>query len=183
MMITREGQLTVNEVQASVVAITSDRRLKTEVTPLTDVLEKLTELRGVSYDWNDQAKALGRATGRREIGVIAQEVEAVFPELVTTWGDEGYKAVEYGKLTGVLIEAVKELRAEKDAQIVALRTEKDGQIAALEARLAILEQVVAKHSASGVVTSSVLPGSALLMGGLVLAGLVRKHREYGRGQR
>jgi hypothetical protein len=40
------------------------------------------------------------------------EVEDVFPELVTTWGDEGYKAVDYGRLTAVLLEAAKELKAE-----------------------------------------------------------------------
>ena len=50
---------------------------------------------------------MGRSTGQRENGVIAQEVESVFPELVTSWGDEGYKAVDYGRLTGVLIEAIK----------------------------------------------------------------------------
>ena len=43
---------------------------------------------------------------------MAQEVEDVFPELVTTWGDEGYKAVDYGRLTAVLLEAAKELKAE-----------------------------------------------------------------------
>jgi hypothetical protein len=69
----------------------------------------------VAFDWNDDYEALGRSTGHREIGVIAQEVEAVFPELVTTWGEDAYRAVDYGRLTGVLIEAVKELKAENDA--------------------------------------------------------------------
>jgi hypothetical protein len=72
--------------------------------------------------------------------VIAQEVEAVFPELVTTWGDNSYRAVDYGRLTGVLIEAVKELNADKEAEIAALQQ----QNADLEARVAALEALVAE---------------------------------------
>jgi hypothetical protein len=47
--------------------------------------------------------------------VIAQEVEGVFPELVTKWGDEKYRAVDYSRLTGVLIEAIKQLKAKNEA--------------------------------------------------------------------
>ena len=57
---------------------------------------------------------MGRSTGHREIGVIAQEIETQFPELVTTWGEENYRAVDYGRLSGVLIEAVKELKAQNE---------------------------------------------------------------------
>jgi hypothetical protein len=103
------------EVHASSFPTSSDARLKTNITSLTNVLEKLEKIRGVMFEWNEVYEALGRSTGHREIGVTAQEVEAVFPELVTTWGDEGYKAVDYGRLTGVLIEAAKELKAENEA--------------------------------------------------------------------
>jgi hypothetical protein len=85
------------------------------VRQLTGVLEKLERIRGVSFEWNELYESLGRASGHREIGVIAQEVEAVFPELVTTWGEDDYRAVEYGSMTGVLIEAIKELKAENEA--------------------------------------------------------------------
>jgi hypothetical protein len=107
----------------------SDARLKRNVTLLTNVLGKLDKIRGVSFDWNETYELLGRATGSREIGVIAQEVETVLPELVCTWGDEGYKAVDYGRLTAVLIEAIKELRRETETQV-----------AGLEARLSSLEE-------------------------------------------
>jgi hypothetical protein len=93
----------------------SDERFKTEVRPLTHVLEKLDKIRGVSFEWNERYESLGRATGHREIGVIAQEVEAVFPELVTTWGEASYRAIDYGRLTAVLVEAIKQLRAETEA--------------------------------------------------------------------
>jgi hypothetical protein len=99
---------------ASSFPTSSDARFKENVEQVTGALEKLTRIRGVAFDWNERYEALGRSTGHREIGVIAQEVEAVFPELVTTWGDDAYRAVDYGRLAGVLIEAVKELKAEND---------------------------------------------------------------------
>ena len=92
----------------------SDARLKTNVAPLTDALNRLTLIRGVTFDWNQASQALISSTGRREIGVLAQEVEAVFPELVTDQ-QGGYKTVAYEKLTAVLIEAVKELKAQNDS--------------------------------------------------------------------
>jgi len=112
----------------------SDARLKKNVQPLSNVVEKIERLRGVTFDWNERYEALGRSTGKREIGVIAQEVEAVFPELVTTWGDESYRAVDYGRPTGVLIEGIKE----QQAQIRDLRA----QNSELKARLEALEGVV-----------------------------------------
>jgi len=81
----------------------SDERLKQDIETIQNALEKLEALRGVSYLRN----------GKFEIGVIAQEVERVVPEVVIT--DEskyGYKSVSYGNLVGLLIEAVKELSAE-----------------------------------------------------------------------
>ena len=100
---------------ATVFLASSDARFKKNVVQLENVLEKLEKIRGVSFEWNEMYESLGRSTGHREIGVIAQEVEAVFPELVTEWQEDGYKGVSYGRMTGVLIEAVKELRAENEA--------------------------------------------------------------------
>jgi hypothetical protein len=92
----------------------SDFRFKKEVSQLSNVLDKLERIRGVSFEWNETYESLGRSSGHREIGVIAQDVEAVFPELVTEWGDEGYKAVDYGRMAGVFIEAIKELKVENE---------------------------------------------------------------------
>ena len=113
------------------------------VAQLMNVLDKVEKIRGVAFDWNELYKSLGRSTGHREIGLVAQEVEAVFPELVTHWGEEGYRAVDYGRLTGVLVEAVKELRAEKDSQIAALEKQNAAlrrQSAAMDARLTAIEK-------------------------------------------
>ena len=78
---------------------TSDATLKTNVETLTGSLDAVKSLRGVSYDWIE--------SGGSEIGVIAQEVEAVLPDVVST-NDEGIKSVKYGNMVAVLIEAIKE---------------------------------------------------------------------------
>ena len=79
---------------------TSDARLKEDIAPLTDALDKVVALRGVSYQRKD-------ADGGAEIGFIGQEVAGVYPELVDTDAD-GYVALSYSRLTAVLVEAVKE---------------------------------------------------------------------------
>ncbi len=87
----------------------SDERLKTHIETLTSVLEKIEQLRGVQYLYKDQQKY---ASGE-QIGVIAQELQKVFPELVST-GADGYLAVNYSQLTAVLLQAVKEQQQEID---------------------------------------------------------------------
>jgi hypothetical protein len=84
----------------------SDERLKDNISEIPNALEKVESLRGVEFDWNDNQEVYGG----HDIGVIAQDVEAVLPEIVET-RDNGYKAVKYEKLTAVLIQAVKELSA------------------------------------------------------------------------
>jgi len=83
----------------------SDARLKDNITAIESPLEKLSKINGVSFNWNDKQSAY--EVGKKDIGVIAQEIEEVLPELVTT-RDNGYKAVRYEKIVALLIEAVKE---------------------------------------------------------------------------
>lgn len=82
----------------------SDERLKDNINTIENALDKVKSMKGVSFDWNNNQNTY---TGR-DIGVIAQDVEKVIPEIVTT-RDTGYKAVKYERLIPVLIEAVKEL--------------------------------------------------------------------------
>ena len=103
---------------ASSFPTSSDIRFKTNIVQLVEVLPKLETLRGVAFDWNQQYQQLGRATPGRQIGLLAQEVEQAFPELVTTWGGDN-RAVDYGRFTAVLLEAIKE----QQAQINTLRSE------------------------------------------------------------
>lgn len=88
------------------------------------VFDQLAKIRGVTWTWNEASAAHGKEPGSSDAGVIAQEVEAVFPHLIETT-PEGVKRVNYTGLVGVVIEAVKELKAKNDA---------------LEKRVAELEQ-------------------------------------------
>jgi hypothetical protein len=83
----------------------SDERIKDNITTIINPLEKVTALRGVSYTRRDN--------GERQIGVIAQEVEAIIPEVVTQ-GEDGIKGVAYGNIVGLLIEAIKQQQKEID---------------------------------------------------------------------
>jgi hypothetical protein len=93
---------------------TSDSTLKTNIEPIQNSLDKVNKLNGVLFDWNEKAEEKYGKVGR-EAGVIAQEVEAVLPEVVTT-RDDGTKAVRYEKLVPLLIEAIKELNRKVEAQ-------------------------------------------------------------------
>ena len=93
---------------ADVVAFSSsDKRLKDNIKPIDNALEKLEKISGVLFDWNDKSGYTGR-----DYGVIAQEVEAIMPEIVVT-RDDGYKAVRYEKIIPLLIEAIKQLNNKK----------------------------------------------------------------------
>ena len=84
---------------------TSDIRLKTEIHPVRHALEKLLSIRGVEFEW--------KKDGRGDMGVIAQNVEKVFPNLVQTHPD-GFKSVEYDALIAPVIEALRELKTDND---------------------------------------------------------------------
>lgn len=87
----------------------SDRRLKTDIEPITNALPKVMRMQGVHYKRNDVDDA------KEQIGVIAQDMETIVPEVVLTADDEMQtKSVDYGKLCAVLIESIKELKAEID---------------------------------------------------------------------
>ena len=90
-----------NTLNAGTFNSTSDITLKTDVTSIDGALSRLCKIEGVGFAW--------KKTGARTYGVIAQDVEKEFPELVQT---EEFKSVNYNGLVGVLIEAVKELQAE-----------------------------------------------------------------------
>jgi hypothetical protein len=84
----------------------SDERLKDNIFTISGSLDKLIQIRGVEFDWKPMP-GIHENEGH-DIGVIAQEIEKVLPEIVTT-RDNGYKAVKYEKLVALLIESNKEL--------------------------------------------------------------------------
>lgn len=84
----------------------SDLRYKKDITILPNVLEKLEQINGVYYNWKVGEFPENEFSEERQIGVIAQELEQVYPELVITDAN-GYKTVDYPKLTAVLLEGLK----------------------------------------------------------------------------
>ena len=100
------GIITGSSVHASgdIVAFSSsDRELKDNLTVIKGSLDKIAGIHGYEFDWNKKSEYEGH-----DIGVVAQEVEAVIPEVVRT-NASGYKAIRYEKMVPVLIEAIKEL--------------------------------------------------------------------------
>lgn len=94
----------------------SDERLKTNVRKIENALDKVSQINGVVYDWNDTYKKShgdidGYFVRNDNSGVIAQEIEKVFPNVVADRPD-GFKAVRYELLVPLLIEAIKDLKAE-----------------------------------------------------------------------
>ena len=97
----------------NVTAYYSDEQLKDFQGTIPNALDKVAQLNGYYYTPNEEAKSLGVKDKGVEVGVSAQEVQAVLPEIVTdSVVGEGYKTVWYDKLTPLLIEAIKELKAE-----------------------------------------------------------------------
>jgi len=95
------GQLTATDLNSS-----SDKRLKKNIKTVTSALDTVGALRGVSFDWKE---GNGKA-----IGLIAQEVQEVLPEIVSA-DDNGYLVIRYNNVVGVLVEAIKELKADFEA--------------------------------------------------------------------
>jgi hypothetical protein len=91
----------------------SDRRLKDDVTPLKNALDKLDGLEGVTFKWNASKANTGRI-GKADVGLIAQDVQKVLPEAVITNPDTKLLAVDYPRLVPLLVNAIKEQQAEID---------------------------------------------------------------------
>jgi hypothetical protein len=145
----KNGNLTI----AGTLTQNSDERLKKEVTPLAGVLRKIDAIRGVSYRLKDET----RGPAGVQIGLLAQEVREVFPELVHE-DTQGTLSVAYGNFSAVLLEAVKEQQAAmekqqaaldaKDGEVAALRKELGEARAAMEKRLERLEALAAGGTAT-----------------------------------
>jgi hypothetical protein len=104
----------------------SDRRLKQDIAPIDGSLEKLLQLDGVTFRYRKEGDR-----GAQHMGVIAQEVEKVFPEAVQT-GADGMKSVNYPALVAPLIQAVKELKADNEALRLQLKAANDNMTQQIE---------------------------------------------------
>jgi hypothetical protein len=90
----------------------SDERLKENIIPIQNALEKVNQISGNTYDWKEGNENIHSHKGN-DVGVIAQEIEQILPQIVTH-RDNGFKAVQYEKMIPLLIEAIKELSAKVD---------------------------------------------------------------------
>jgi len=108
----------------------SDARLKTDIEPIDNALDKVLALNGVYFHWKEHANQ----PDGRQVGVIAQNVQQVLPEIVSTSpASENYLSIDYTKLAPVIIQAMKEQQS---------------TIEQLQERIAILERAVKQFSAS-----------------------------------
>ena len=99
----------------NITAYYSDERLKTKLGNIPNALNKVLSLNGFYFEANETAQALGY-TKKKEVGVSAQEVELVLPEIIAPAPiDAQYKTLDYGKLVPLLIEAIKDLNAKVDS--------------------------------------------------------------------
>jgi hypothetical protein len=121
----------------------SDRRLKQDIADAEPMLERLMELPMRRYHWKSEDGDLGKY----EFGVIAQEVEPLFPDLIGE-GEDGYLTVGNTAFGMIAIKGLQELKAEKDSEIDDLRADlesKDAEIADLSGRLLALEKLVSEN--------------------------------------
>jgi hypothetical protein len=94
---------------------TSDKRHKNNIQTIPNALEKVTKLNGVTWEWNDDVHEVTKSTPKT--GLIAQEVQEVLPEVVKT-RDDGFLALDYSKMMGLMVEAIKEQQKQIDSLLI-----------------------------------------------------------------
>ena len=122
--------VTGNNVTAKAFVYWSDARLKDNITVLKDSLAKVKQLEGVTFDWKD--------SGKHTIGLIAQDVEEVFPEAVSGEGED-FRYLEYGSLIAPIIESIKELDKKNERQDLEIQELKE-EIELLKLQIATLSE-------------------------------------------
>jgi len=123
----------------------SDKRLKEKIEPLKESLNRIMRLKAVSYEWKDRKYG----NKGRNPGLIAQDVEAVLPELVHT-GTAGYKALAYDRLAPIMVEAIKEQQALINGLEKSLESESlmiDNQQETLDERDMVIKDLAGQLSA------------------------------------
>ena len=118
-------KLDVNgDILAIQVHSSSDERFKKNINTVDNAISMVQELRGVTYDFRTEEFADKNFPEYNQLGFIAQEVEAVIPQVVRT-DSEGYKAVDYAKITALLTQAIKEQQDIIDAQQTKIESQKE----------------------------------------------------------
>lgn len=128
----------IGNILASGTITPSCAKLKENITPMADALDRLSALNAVRFDWTPQ-EALTRGF-THDLGFIAEDVAKVFPEVVFRDETGQVLGLDYSRMSAVAVGAIKQLKAENDQ----LKAEKDAEIAALQARLAAVEAALSK---------------------------------------
>ena len=170
-MLEQNGDLTISGTYDQ----NSDRRIKTAIEPLgAGTLQKLAQLRPVRYEFeNQQTHPSGE-----QLGLIAQDVRAEFPELVSE-GAGGMLSLSYSKLTAVLLKGIQEQQTQIEGQQATIDSLKQQvrQIESVKKRLAVLE-AQEQPATAGWTGALPLRSLALLFAGVVLgAGLLHLRRQ------
>ncbi len=110
-----DGDVYAMDVYSNSILLSSDLRYKKDIQKLDEVLPKLLQLQPVSYDFRTEQFPEMNFSSKQQIGLIAQEVEAIFPDMVSTKAN-GYKVVDYSRLIPMLLEGIKELQVQIDLQ-------------------------------------------------------------------
>lgn len=134
--------IAARDIYASHFQSSSDKRLKDQIHPIEGALDKLDKIKGVEFTWNGKTDR----KGEKDIGVIAQDVEKIFPSLVKT-DLKGYKTVSYTGLIGPLIQAVKELRDRINEALQSHDQKWEREKKSLEAKLTAQAALVEKQKA------------------------------------
>ena len=98
------------DVAAPEIEVIKSNPVKDNIEVIEDSLDKISEIRGVKFDWNEESPEWAQERGH-DVGVIAQEVQKVLPEIVTE-RTNGYLGVDYKRIIPLLIESIKELKQE-----------------------------------------------------------------------
>lgn len=118
-------------------AACSDKRYKTNIQQISNALQNIMKISGVTYNWKIEDFKDENFTDKTQVGVIAQEIEPYFPALVVT-NDKGFKSVDYPKLTAVLIEAMKQ-QQELITQLQDQNRAANSKVKQIDMRLKLLE--------------------------------------------
>jgi hypothetical protein len=139
---------TTNALVTGAITACSDFRYKKDIKPLNNSLENIMKLEGVTYLWRTSEFPDKKFTDSLQIGVIAQQVEKIYPQLVFTDND-GYKSVDYSKFTPILLEAVKEQQKMIEQQKAELENQKKLLLELQSSLEEIKRNKIAENASSG----------------------------------
>ena len=122
------GATNYGPIAASAFNVSSDRRLKTDITPIDDALDRILQISAYNFRYKSEPN------GPMQVGLMAQEVEKVYPEVVS-FNDKGFRQVNYSGLVGPIIAAVKNLKKQQDQGLAEAKSDTDDKFNALIARL------------------------------------------------